>query len=100
MAAESLGYPLERVPALVAGIVDNKAASLGLSSADLRALLEASKYGWADAFRVTWLATIPFGVIACILAMLVTDPSPYFTNHTAISLEKDSVSRQGKQLAV
>ena len=40
-------------------------------------------------FRITWLASIPFGVIAMACAVAVRDPSKYFTNHVEIHLEKE-----------
>lgn len=37
---------------------------------------------------MTWLASIPFGVVAILCAMAVRDPSKYFTNHVEIHLNK------------
>ncbi|KAH8819128.1 fungal trichothecene efflux pump-domain-containing protein [Xylogone sp. PMI_703] len=52
-------------------------------------IVRASRYGYAYAFRITWLASIPFGVIALISAACVIDPSKYFTNHVEVHLEKE-----------
>jgi hypothetical protein len=37
---------------------------------------------------MTWLASIPFGVLALLAAAVVRDPSKYFTNHVEIHLNK------------
>ena len=52
------------------------------------ACVTAARYGYAYAFRITWLASIPFGVIALLCALCVRDPSKYFTNHVEIHLNK------------
>jgi hypothetical protein len=48
----------------------------------------AARYGYAYGFRITWLASIPFGVLAIIAAVCVRDPSKYFTNHVEIHLKE------------
>lgn len=45
--------------------------------------------GYSDAFRTPWLSTIPFGAVGSVVALLVQDVSPYFTQHTAVSLQKE-----------
>ena len=50
--------------------------------------VNAARYGYAYGFRITWLASIPFGIIATICAACVRDPSKYFTNHVEIHLNK------------
>jgi hypothetical protein len=52
------------------------------------ACVTAARYGYAYGFRITWLASIPFGVIATVAAICVKDPSKYFTNHVEVHLEK------------
>lgn len=47
------------------------------------------RWGYSDAFRLTWLVSIPFGVVATIIAFFVTDVTPYFTSHTAVTMEKE-----------
>lgn len=51
--------------------------------------LKASREAWTYAFRIAFLATIPFGVIAMLSAWFVADPSKYFTQHVAVRLEHD-----------
>jgi hypothetical protein len=50
--------------------------------------ITAARYGYAYGFRITWLSSIAFGVIAVICAACVRDPSRYFTNHVEIHLNK------------
>ena len=59
-----------------------------VSSAVFADCVNAARYGYAYGFRITWLASIPFGIIATICAACVRDPSKYFTNHVEIHLNK------------
>ena len=89
-AVEPLGYPVADVPALVAALTAGTTSTLSHTSSQIiAAASSAMKYGYADAFRITWLSTLPFGVIACTLAVFVRDPSPYFTARTAVVQEKE-----------
>lgn len=96
-AVVPLGYSSDKVPALLDAIKAGQTGSLDLSTDVLGSALNAYKVGWADAFRMTWLITIPFGVVACVLAVFVADPSPYFTNHTAVHMDKDALGHQPKE---
>ncbi|KAK4949977.1 hypothetical protein LTR10_011819 [Elasticomyces elasticus] len=85
-----LGFPRDQVPALMAAVASGKASLLSNYSATIiKAAQVALQWGYSDAFRVMWLATIPFGVIASCIALWVPDVSPYFTQHTAVTLEKN-----------
>lgn len=53
------------------------------------ACVSSARYGYAYGFRITWLASIPFGIIATVCAIVVRDPSKYFTNHVEVHLEKE-----------
>jgi len=48
----------------------------------------------AYAFRITYLVTIPFGVIVISLSLFVRDPSKYFTKHIAVHLEKEILGKK------
>src|SRR5579859_7237469 len=48
----------------------------------------------AYAFRITYLVTIPFGVIVVLMSMFVRDPSRYFTKHIAVHLEKEVIGKK------
>ncbi|KAL2833829.1 fungal trichothecene efflux pump [Aspergillus cavernicola] len=92
-AVRPFGYSVVEVPALIEAIsASNPAAPalLNISPQALDEAVNAYRQGWSSAFQITWLATIPFGFIACVLAFCVRDPSPYFTNHTAVRLDRDN----------
>ncbi|KIX09124.1 uncharacterized protein Z518_00202 [Rhinocladiella mackenziei CBS 650.93] len=85
-----LNYALSEVPSLIAALTSGVTSGLaGIPPRVVEAAANAIKWGYADAFRVTWLATVPFGVIAITLATCIRDPSPYFTSHTAVTLAKE-----------
>jgi hypothetical protein len=59
----------------------------------------AARYAYAYGFRITWLASIPFGAIALMAAIAVRDPSKYFTNHVEVKLgKKRIVGRSGEKV--
>ena len=60
----------------------------GVSTKTFDACVTAARYGYAYGLRMTWLASIPFGVIALACAIMVRDPSKYFTNHVEVHLNK------------
>jgi len=89
-ALEPLGYPPSMYSALIGAIGQGTTDKLANTSPQvIAAASKAVQWGYSDAFKITWLASIPFGVIACVLAIFVIDPSPYFTNRTAVALEKE-----------
>ena len=74
--------PPDLVPGLVAATrltilgVPGQAAEFPTVPASVyAACVSASRLGYAYGFRITWLASIPFGVIACLCAIAVRDPS-------------------------
>lgn len=89
-AVVPLGYSAAEVPTLLEAISAGTDADLiNTTTQIIAAANSAIKLGWSDAFRITWIATVPFGVIACVVAIFVRDPSPYFTAHTAVTLDKE-----------
>jgi hypothetical protein len=52
------------------------------------AAVSASRLGYAYGFRITWLASIPFGVIACLCAAAVIDPSKFVLSKFKIFSQK------------
>lgn len=89
------GVPAATVPELansvsltLLGVPDLAAKFPSLPYGVFDACVRAARYGYAYGFRITWLASIPFGVIATLCAFAVKDPSKYFTNHIEIHLEK------------
>lgn len=85
-----LGFPAKDIPKLVAALATGKTKLVpGATPAIVAAASTASKYAWAYSFRMAFLATIPFGVIATCVAFFIADPSKYFTNHVAVHLDRD-----------
>jgi hypothetical protein len=70
------------------GVPDQLETLSGVSASAFNKCVTAARYGYAYGFRITWLASIPFGVIAICCAAVVRDPSKYFTNHVEIHLNK------------
>ena len=102
-AAVASGVSSDTVPALVAsarltllGIPGQAAKFPNVPSQVFDACVRAARYGYAYGFRITWLASIPFGVLATLCAMCVRDPSKYFTNHVEVHLEKEVGRRKRK----
>ena len=94
-----MGVPRAEVSTLIAAITSAQQTPLqGYSAAVIAAARDGVRWGYSDAFRLTWLAAIPFGVIACVIAYFVTDVSPYFTSRTAVTLEREHVG--GKMVEV
>ena len=79
---------IEAVSLTLVGVPDQLETLSGVSTKTFNACVTAARYGYAFGFRMTWLASIPFGVIAIFCAMAVKDPSKYFTNHVEIHLNK------------
>jgi hypothetical protein len=84
----------EAVKLSILGIPDQEASVPSISAGTFASCVEAARLGYAYAFRITWLASIPFGVIALFCAIVVKDPSKYFTNHVEIHLEREIGGRR------
>jgi hypothetical protein len=85
------------VPAVIqagAGVPFALAKVEGVTSAVETATLAAFREAYIYAFRMVFYSTIPFGVIALIAALFVTDSTKYMTNHTHVRLVKDVVNQK------
>ena len=92
-----LHYPADKWGTLITAISTGTTATLVNTSANVIAEAgRAIQLGYDYAFKITWLAIIIFGVIACIMAIFVRDLSLYFTKHTSVTLEKE---RLGEKLS-
>ncbi|EXJ54150.1 hypothetical protein A1O7_09487 [Cladophialophora yegresii CBS 114405] len=80
---------IEAVSLTLVGVPGQAATVPSVSASVFANAVEAARLGYAYGFRITWLASIPFGVIAMACAVAVRDPSKYFTNHVEIHLEKE-----------
>ncbi len=93
--ATAAGVGAASIPGLVAtakltllGVPGGPAKFPNVPAAVYDSCVTAARYGYAYGFRITWLASIPFGVIAVLAAISVKDPSKYFTNHVEVHLER------------
>ncbi|KIX03119.1 uncharacterized protein Z518_06669 [Rhinocladiella mackenziei CBS 650.93] len=89
VSAPTLPALIEAVDLTLVGVPGQAATVPDVSSSVFSKCIEAARLGYAYGFRITWLASIPFGVIAMVCAVAVRDPSKYFTNHVEIHLEKE-----------
>ncbi|KAI1611798.1 fungal trichothecene efflux pump [Exophiala viscosa] len=88
-SAKTLPALIEAVSLTLLGVPGEAATVPGVSASLFAKCVESARLGYAYGFRITWLASIPFGVIAMACAVAVRDPSKYFTNHVEVHLEKE-----------
>ena len=79
---------IEAVQLTLVGVPGQEATLKDVPAEVFQASVRAARYAYAYGFRVTWLVSIPFGVVAILAAVAVKDPSRYFTNHVEVKLEK------------
>ncbi|KIW52004.1 hypothetical protein PV05_10666 [Exophiala xenobiotica] len=89
ISAKNLPDLIEAVSLTLVGVPGQAATVPSVSASVFSKCVEAARLGYAYGFRITWLASIPFGVIAMCCAVAVRDPSKYFTNHVEVHLEKE-----------
>ncbi|USP72735.1 hypothetical protein yc1106_00009 [Curvularia clavata] len=77
-----------------AGVPGAFATVPGITPAVEAASIQALRDVYAKGFRMISYCTIPFNVIAIILALTMFDPSEYLTNHTAVRLETEHKNRK------
>jgi hypothetical protein len=96
-AVVPLGYPSTEISSLISYLsASGSSANLTVDASThvIDAAKKAIQWGWSDAYKIVWLSTIPFGVIAFIGATFVRDPSPYLTNHVSVTLEKERLNEK------
>lgn len=89
VAAEAIPGLIETARLTILGLPGLAATLPGVPASVFESCVTAARYGYAYGFRITWLASIPFGILATACAIVVKDPSKYFTNHVEVHLEKD-----------
>ncbi|ORY18627.1 fungal trichothecene efflux pump [Clohesyomyces aquaticus] len=89
VSAETAAELIESVTLTLLGVPGQAARFPNVPATVFNACVKAARYGYAYGFRITWLASIPFGVVATVCSILVRDPSKYFTNHVEVHLEKE-----------
>ncbi|TKA78519.1 hypothetical protein B0A55_01991 [Friedmanniomyces simplex] len=86
--AASIGDIIEAVELTLVGVPGATAKLTNVPTSVFNSCVAAARLGYAYGFRMTWLASIPFGVIAVLCAIAVRDPSKYFTNHVEVHLNE------------
>ncbi|KAL2783465.1 fungal trichothecene efflux pump [Aspergillus keveii] len=96
-AAAAHGFDMSRVGELIRAAIANASgapyAFEGIQGVTVTPDLQAAaalavKEAYVHAYRIVFLATIPFGVVTVVGACFIRDPSKYLTNHTAVQMEK------------
>ncbi|KAK5024951.1 hypothetical protein LTS07_008329 [Exophiala sideris] len=93
--ATELGLLIPATINAVVGVPEAFAGVPGATQAVQTAAVLAFRQVYARAFRMVFFSTIPFGVMAIVLACFIRDPSIYLTNHTAIHMERDGAFNKG-----
>lgn len=92
-AVVPLGFPAKETGKLIKAIQSRVPAAVKPFPPDVvAAAREAIRWGYSDAFAYVWYTSIPFFVIACVVSLWVADPSPYFTNHTAVTVAEENLA--------
>lgn len=101
-AAIGAGYSPANLSALIPAVIQNAVGVPnafegvpGLSSAVVAATGAAFKDSYAHAFRIMFYSTIPFGLLAVIVAFWVKDCSHLLNNDVAVKQEKEVLARVG-----
>jgi len=94
-AAIPLGFNPANLGALIPAVVENAVGVPfvfkgvpGITTAVEEATALAFKNTYADAFKLVYYCTIPFGIIALVAAFFVRDPSHLMNNHVAVHQER------------
>ena len=100
-AALALGYKGDfttLIPAVIdaaLGVPGAFAGIEGVTPAIEMATLSAYHDAYAQAFKMVFYSTIPFGVVALIAAFFIKDTTKYMTNHVHVYLVKDVLRTGG-----
>lgn len=96
------GELTELIPAVIEtgnGIPGAFASVKGVTVAVEGAAMTAFSEAYAQAFRMVFYTTIPFGVIAVVAALFIKDSTKYMTNHVHVHLEKNVFHRTRRDAA-
>ncbi|OBT63436.1 hypothetical protein VE03_07134 [Pseudogymnoascus sp. 23342-1-I1] len=96
VVAAKAGITPKMIPALIGAVEGTLVGAPGLAAklpnvptSVFSDCVNAARHGYAYGFRIMWLSSIPFGIIAIVCGLCVRDPSKYFTNHVEVHLEKE-----------
>ena len=99
-AALSHGYKAADLEFLIPAVIENAlgvpgafAKVPGITPAIEAATKTALISAYAHGFKIVFYSMIPFGVIALVATLLISDASKYMTNHTAVVLEKNVLGK-------
>lgn len=84
------------IPAVIAtgnGVPNALAAVQGATLPIEAATMLAFRDAYAQAFKMVFYSTVPFGVIALVASCFIKDATPYMTNHIHVHLVKDVLHR-------
>lgn len=105
-AALSAGFPADQLDELVPAVIETGMGIPGAftnipaaTSAVIEATGQAFKTAYADSFKIVFLATIPFGVVALCAAYFLKDASHLLNNKVAIRQEKEVLASKTAQHA-
>ncbi|GAB7344324.1 hypothetical protein MBLNU457_2189t1 [Dothideomycetes sp. NU457] len=94
-AAISHGFDPANLGKLIPAVIENAVgvpfvlkSVPGITAAVEEATALAFKNTYAEAFKLVYYCTIPFGIVALVAAFFVRDPSHLMNNHVAVHQEK------------
>ncbi|EED16309.1 siderophore iron transporter, putative [Talaromyces stipitatus ATCC 10500] len=100
-AALAAGFPADQLEKLVPAAIGagmgapNTFSNIPAATAAVIAATQAAfKDAYAHAFKVVFLATIPFGVVAIVAALFLKDASHLLNNKVAVRQEKEVLARK------
>jgi hypothetical protein len=95
VAAEDAGLPAGSLEALFAALPTGDLTSVpDITPKIIAAVGGASQHAYASAFKIVFLATIPFSVLLVISACFVPDMEKYLHNNVAKKLRGKGISNQ------
>ncbi len=99
-AAISAGLPASSVEDLFAGISTGSYADVpGITPTIIEAVGHAVKRAYSMSFRTVFLATLPFGAILLVSAILTPDVEDYLTDDVARKLQGRHLQSRGSDTA-
>ena len=86
-AAAEAGLPSSEIPAFLGAYLQGNTTALATYPlAVIGAATDAYKDSYAQAFKLVYLASIPFGVTAIICCLFLRDIRKYMTNRVAVDI--------------
>ena len=86
------------IEALTSGIPANLEKVPGVSPAIIQAGIAALKQAYADGLRIVFIIAAPFGVLACLLCLLLGDMSKTMNYHVDAPVERLTVKNKTEKV--